>query len=69
VFSHFADGFISDKIGSLKLDARFILDFSHKTDRVKGAQAEIKLKIVFTLDFVNFNEVFKDFNKLFDCKH
>lgn len=66
IFSHLSDGFVIDEIGSRDGNAELCSDVRHHADEVKGAQAEIRLKIVFSRDFVNFNVIFKDCDKFFE---
>ena len=66
ILRHLTDCFVIYKISRCKLDSEFCLNVRHHTHCIKGAHAEIKLKIVFSLDFVSFHVVFKDSDKLFE---
>ena len=69
VFCHFANGFVIYKINCLEFNSESVLNVVHKAHCVKRAHPEIKAEIVFSLDFVNFNVVFNEFNKLFEFLH
>ncbi len=60
---HFADSFMVKEINCFELNSELIFDVAYKAHCIERTHSEISFKIVFTLDFVNFNVVFKDFNK------
>ena len=65
-FSHLPDSFVVDKISRGQRNAEFLFYICHHADKVKRAQAERRLKMVFSRDFVSFHVVFKDSDKLFE---
>ena len=66
VCSHLPDGFVVDEIGGGYRNAELCFYVCHHADKVKRTQAEIRLKMVFSRDFVNFHVIFKDSDKFFE---
>ncbi len=66
VCSHLPDGFVVDEISSRYRNAEFCFYICHHADKVKRTQAESRLKMVFSRDFVSFHVIFKDCDKFFE---